>query len=153
MSIPKRFAGTFRRASRSATYGTTEARIPAPTAQRTAKRSVTLAQAGSLTLAIDLRTGSTRLDLWPEGGRPEHTVPINDVDDWLTLISSGKARGITAESTAHQYRRRGLVYRPVRDAPPVPVYVAWSRTDPPAARQEVIELLIGLYAGATGDHV
>lgn len=118
-----------------------------------AKRSVTLAQAGSSALAIDLRTGSTRLDLWPDGEQPGRTVPTNDVDDWLTVIGSGKARGITAESTAHQYRRRGLVYRPVRDAPPVPVYVAWSKTDPPAARQEVIELLIGLYAGAAGDHV
>lgn len=110
------------------------------------KRSVSLAQAGSSPLAIDLRTGSTTLDLWPEGERPVRTVVTDDVDDWLTVIGSGKARGITAESTAHQYRRRGLVYRPVRDAAPVPVYAAWSKSDPPAARQEVIELLAGLYS-------
>jgi DNA-binding transcriptional LysR family regulator len=110
------------------------------------KRSVSLAQAGSSLLAIDLRTGSTTLDLWPEGERPARTVVTDDVDDWLTVIGSGKARGITAESTAHQYRRRGLVYRPVRDAAPVPVYAAWSKSDPPAARQEVIELLAGLYS-------
>lgn len=112
------------------------------------KRSVTLAQAASSTVAIDLRTGSTRLDLWPQGQQPAHTVVTDDVDDWLTVIGSGKARGITAESTAHQYRRRGLVYRPVRDAPPVPVYAAWSKTDPPVARKEVVELLIGLYTEA-----
>ena len=110
------------------------------------KRSVSLAQAGSSPLAIDLRTGSTTLDLWPEGERPLQTVVTSDVDDWLTVIGSGKARGITAESTAHQYRRRGLVYRPVRDAAPVPVYAAWSKSDPPAARKEVIELLAGLYS-------
>lgn len=110
------------------------------------KRSVSLAQAGSSLLAIDLRTGSTTLDLWPEGERPLQTVVTSDVDDWLTVIGSGKARGITAESTAHQYRRRGLVYRPVRDAAPVPVYAAWSKSDPPAARKEVIELLAGLYS-------
>jgi DNA-binding transcriptional LysR family regulator len=110
------------------------------------KRSVTLAQVGTSLLAIDVRTGSTQLDLWPEGSRPERTVATDDVDDWLTVIGSGKARGITAESTAHQYRRRGLVYRPVRDASPVPVYAAWSKTDPPAARQQVIELLAGLYS-------
>jgi DNA-binding transcriptional LysR family regulator len=112
------------------------------------KRSVTLAQAAGSIVAIDLRTGSTRLDLWPQGQQPAHTVVTDDVDDWLTVIGSGKARGITAESTAHQYRRRGLVYRPVRDAPPVPVYAAWSKTDPPVARKEVVELLIGLYTEA-----
>lgn len=109
------------------------------------KRSVTLAQVAQRTLALDLRTGSTQLDLWPEGERPPSTVSIEDVDDWLTVIGSGKARGITAESTAHQYRRPGVVYRPVRDAPPVPVYAAWSRKDPPAQRKEVMELLAGLY--------
>ncbi|MGM9471469.1 LysR family transcriptional regulator [Pseudarthrobacter sp. YS3] len=109
------------------------------------KRSVTLAQVARSPLAVDLRTGSTRLDLWPEGEQPQRTVPIEDIDDWLTVIGSGKARGITAESTAHQYRRRGVVYRPVRDAPPVHVYAAWSRKDPPAQRREVMELLAGLY--------
>lgn len=112
------------------------------------KRNVTLAQAASSTVAIDLRTGSTRLDLWPQGQQPANTVATDDVDDWLTVIGSGKARGITAESTAHQYRRRGLVYRPVRDAPTVPVYAAWSKTDPPVACKEVVELLVGLYAEA-----
>jgi DNA-binding transcriptional LysR family regulator len=110
------------------------------------KRSITLAQAATSPLAIDLRTGSTRMDLWPEGKQPASTIVTDDVDDWLTVIGSGKARGITAESTAHQYRRRGLVYRPVRDASPVPVYAAWSKSDPPAARQNVIELLAGLYS-------
>lgn len=109
------------------------------------KRTVTLAQVADYPLAIDVRTGSTRLDLWVEDEQPRRTVATDDVDDWLTVIGTGKARGITAESTAHQYRRRGLVYRPVRDAPPVPVYAAWSRTDPPSERKEVIELLAGLY--------
>lgn len=109
------------------------------------KRSVTLAQVASLPLAIDHRTGSTRLDLWPEGDQPESIIATEDVDDWLTVIGSGKARGITAESTAHQYRRHGVVYRPVRDASPVPVYAGWLRADPPAARKEIIALLAGLY--------
>ncbi len=109
------------------------------------RRSVTLAQVATCPLAIDHRTGSTRLDLWPDGQQPQETIPTEDVDDWLTVIGSGKARGITAESTAHQYRRQGLIYRPVRDVSPVPVYAAWTRTDPPAARQEIITLLAGLY--------
>lgn len=110
-----------------------------------AKRTVTLAQVATAPLAIDDRTGSTRLDLWPESGRPRLTIPTSDVDDWLTLISSGKARGVTAESTAHQYRRRGLTYRVVRDAPPVPVFAAWTKKDPPAMLQDIITLLTDLY--------
>ncbi|KAD3455966.1 hypothetical protein GD627_14740 [Arthrobacter yangruifuii] len=112
------------------------------------RRSVTLAQVAPLPLAVDQRTGSTRLDLWPEGEQPKQTISTDDVDDWLTVISSGTARGITAESTAHQYRRQGLVYRPVRDAPPVPIYAAWIKTDPPHARQGIIALLKGLYRGS-----
>lgn len=109
------------------------------------KRSVTLAQIAGRPLAMDARTGSTTLELWPEEAGPREIVPIHDIDDWLNVISSGKARGITAESTAHQYRRRGVVYRPVRDAPPVPVYAAWSTKDPPRERDRIVELLAGLY--------
>ncbi|WP_281450495.1 LysR family transcriptional regulator [Paenarthrobacter nitroguajacolicus] len=109
------------------------------------RRSVTLAQIATLPVAMDLRTGSTTLDLWPEQGKPPEVVPIHDIDDWLTVIGSGSARGITAASTAHQYRRRGVAYRPVRDAPMVPVYVAWLKKDPPQDRQAVVGLLAELY--------
>lgn len=109
------------------------------------KRTVTLAHVAAAAVAIDHRTGSTRLDLWPEDGQPHHTVSTTEVDDWLTVISSGKARGVTAESTAHQYRRQGLTYRAVRDAAPVPVYAAWMKADPPARLQNIITLLAGLY--------
>lgn len=111
----------------------------------TQRRTVSLAQVADVPLATDLRTGSTTLDLWPEDQRPRRTLPTEDIDDWLTLIATGKARGITAESTAYQYRRPGLVYRLVRDAPPLPVYAAWSKADPPPARTEVVELLAGFY--------
>lgn len=109
------------------------------------RRTVTLAQVATAPLAIDHRTGSTRLDLWPEDGQPQHTIATHNIDDWLTVISSGKARGVTTESTAQQYRRRGLTYRAVRDAAPVPVYAAWMRSEPPPARQDIITLLLGLY--------
>jgi DNA-binding transcriptional LysR family regulator len=110
------------------------------------KRTVTLAEIASCPLALDLGTGSTGLDLWPEDRRPTSTVVTHDVDDWLTVIGSGKARGVTPESTAQQYKRHGLVYRPVRDAPPVSVYAAWSQSDPPLHLKGVIGLLTGLYA-------
>ncbi|MCW4386477.1 LysR family transcriptional regulator [Salinibacterium sp. SYSU T00001] len=110
-----------------------------------ARRTVTLRQIASAPLAIDLRTGSTRLDLWPDDARPAETVVINDVDDWLTYIGSGAARGVTTEATTEQYRRHGVVYRPVRDAPAVAVFLAWSATDTPAESAAVVELVTGLY--------
>ena len=50
-------------------------------------------------------------------GRPavEYT---QDIDDWLAVIATGRSVGITAEATATQYRRDGIVYRPLRDAEP-----------------------------------
>ncbi|WP_104116032.1 LysR family transcriptional regulator [Arthrobacter sp. B1805] len=109
------------------------------------KRSVTLAQIATSPLAIDQRTGSTQLDLWPENNRPGEVIQTEDVDDWLTVIGSERALGVSAESTAHQYPRPGLVYRPVRDAPPVQVYAAWNKGDPPAGHQALLALLRNLY--------
>ncbi|MFF0594996.1 LysR family transcriptional regulator [Streptomyces antibioticus] len=108
------------------------------------RRSVRLADLGGRTLLIDRRTGTTTLDLWPPDARPA-TEETHDVDDWLTVIATGRGVGVTAESTAHQYPRPGVVYRPVRDAEPVAVRLLWWRDDPHPAVQDVLELLTGLY--------
>ena len=109
------------------------------------RRSITLADVATSPLAIDSRTGSTVLDLWPVDARPARVIDTNDVDDWLALISSARAFGMTSEATVHQYRRPGVSYRLVRDAPRIAVYLAWSRTDPPAQLTDVLELVSDLY--------
>jgi DNA-binding transcriptional LysR family regulator len=109
------------------------------------RRSVSLAEIAERTVAIDAATGTTTLALWPQSAPHVAVAETHDVEDWLTTISSGRAVGVSAESTGDQYRRPGLVYRPVRDAPPIPVYVAWSRADPPRDRDAVVALLIDLY--------
>ncbi|GGX00965.1 LysR family transcriptional regulator [Streptomyces lomondensis] len=108
------------------------------------RRSVRLADLSGRTLLIDKRTGSTTPDLWPPDSRPA-TEETHDVDDWLTVIATGLCVGVTAEATAHQYRRAGIVYRPVRDAEPIAVRLAWWRDDPHPAAQPAIELLTSLY--------
>ncbi|MFK4084526.1 LysR family transcriptional regulator [Kribbella sp. NPDC020789] len=112
----------------------------------TRKRTVTLDQLRDRTLVIDRRTGSTTIDLWPEDARPriEH---IQEVDDWLTAIASGRCIGVTAQATTTQYRRDGIVYRRLRDAPPVDVHLIWHRHDPHPATQAAVDLLTTLYAG------
>ncbi len=111
------------------------------------RRTVTLAQIAGGAVAIDSRTGSTTVELWPEGGRPAKIIEIHDIDDWLTVIGSGRARGVTAESTTHQYRRQGVVYRPVRDAPAIPVSAAWRKGEFPASGALLLGLLKKLYGG------
>ncbi|CAL9571434.1 HTH-type transcriptional regulator ArgP [Streptomyces sp. enrichment culture] len=108
------------------------------------RRSVRLADIAGRTLLIDRRTGTATTELWPPDSRPA-TRETHDVDDWLTAISTGRCVGMTAESTAHQYPRPGVVYRPVRDAEPIAVRLAWWRDEPHSALQAVIELLTALY--------
>lgn len=110
------------------------------------RRFVRLAEVAERTVLIDRRAGSTSPQLWPAGRRPQLAY-VNDVDDWLTAVAAGEAVGITAESTRSQYRRTGVVFRPVRDAPPIPVRVMWWRDEPPRHAAEVVDLLTELYRG------
>ncbi|MGZ0153223.1 LysR family transcriptional regulator [Kribbella sp. WER1] len=114
----------------------------------TRKRAVTLDQLRDRTLVIDRRTGSTTADLWPEDARPaiEYT---QDVDDWLAAVASGRCVGMTPQATTTQYRRDGVTYRPVRDAPPVDVHLIWQREDPHPATQAAVQLLGQLYNSST----
>jgi DNA-binding transcriptional LysR family regulator len=110
------------------------------------RRSLRLADLSDRVLLVDRRTGTTTPELWPPDARPA-IEETHDVDDWLTVISSGRCVGITAESTAHQYPRPGIVYRPVKDAEPIAVRLAWWRDDQHPATQATIELLTALYRG------
>ncbi|GAA1496528.1 LysR family transcriptional regulator [Paeniglutamicibacter kerguelensis] len=113
------------------------------------RHHVRLREIHTRTLAIDHRTGTTTLDLWPEGEQPaiEYT---RDVDDWLTAISTGRCVGVTPESTASQYRRAGITYRPLLDTQPVPVYLMWRTHDFHPATHTAIALAKILYQGASG---
>ncbi|HEV2637565.1 MAG TPA: LysR family transcriptional regulator [Actinocrinis sp.] len=108
------------------------------------RRSLRLAEIGGRTLVIDRRTGTTSTDLWPA---PEQLAVeyTQDVDDWLAVIATGRCVGITAESTVTQYPRPGIVFRPVRDAAPIPVRLIWWRDDPHPATPAAVELLTSLY--------
>lgn len=110
------------------------------------RRVLRLGDLADRTLLVDRRTGTTTPELWPDGARPA-TEDTQDIDDWLTRISGGRCVGVTAESTAHQYPRPGIGYRPLRDAEPIAVRVAWWRDDPHPATPAVIELLTALYRG------
>jgi DNA-binding transcriptional LysR family regulator len=109
-----------------------------------ARRSLRLAEFTGRVVLIDRRTGTTTVDLWPPGARPE-VEEIADIDDWLTVIATGRCVGITAEATVTQYPRPGVVYRPLRDAAPIPVRLVWWRDDPHPATSSAVGLLTELY--------
>lgn len=112
----------------------------------TRRRSVSLNDFVGRTVAIDDQTGTTTLDLWPPHDAPTTTRVTNGMEDWLTLIAAGQAVGITAEATTHQHPRPGLKFRPVRDAEPIQVWLAWRRDDPPERLETLIQLAREAYS-------
>jgi DNA-binding transcriptional LysR family regulator len=108
------------------------------------RRSIRLEEVAQRTVVLDRRTGSTSTGLWPPGTEPavEHT---QDIDDWLAVIATGRCVGITPESTVTQYRRQGIVFRPLRDADPVAVWCIWRRQDPHPATHAAVALASELY--------
>ncbi|HTU73305.1 MAG TPA: LysR family transcriptional regulator [Trebonia sp.] len=111
------------------------------------RRSIRMSEIPQRVLLIDSRTGTTTPDLWPPGARPQFQDNTRDIDDWLSHVAAGGAIGITPEGTMSQYRRDGVVFRPLRDAPPITVSIAWRRHDPHPATQAAVSLLTELYQG------
>ncbi|MFJ9624438.1 LysR family transcriptional regulator [Streptomyces sp. NPDC101181] len=111
------------------------------------RRSVRLDEIPGRTLALDRRTGTTALGLWPgeDGPRAEFT---QDIDDWLAVIATGRCVGLTPQGTAAQYRRDGVVYRPLRGAAPVPVHLIWRAQSGHPATRAAVSLATALYRGA-----
>ena len=109
------------------------------------RRTLRIEDMARYTVAIDFRTGTTTVDLFPPESRPRAVRETATIDEWLTLIAAGQAVGITAASTAHQYPRPGVAYRQLRQAPPISVRLAWWKDDPPAWRDELLELARELF--------
>jgi DNA-binding transcriptional LysR family regulator len=108
------------------------------------RRSVRLSELADRTVLVDRRTGTTTPELWPADARPE-IRETREVDDWLAVIAADGAVGVTAEGTTTQYQREGVVFRPLRDAPPISVRVIWRRHDPHPSTHAAIAMLSELY--------
>jgi DNA-binding transcriptional LysR family regulator len=94
------------------------------------RRFLRMADFAERTIAVDSRTGTTAENLWGPEAQPSSVRYVEGVDDWLTLIATGKAMGMSSEATAAQYPRPGVVYKVVRDAPPISVLLASWKDDP-----------------------
>ncbi len=99
-----------------------------PSGHRLAGRSsVAIDELAADPVALTPASGTTTPDLWAVDHRPGAFLSVDNIDEWLTLISSGAAVGVTAASTAFQHPHHGLVYVPLTGAPPVEVHLAWPR--------------------------
>jgi DNA-binding transcriptional LysR family regulator len=111
------------------------------------KRSLSLADFSRYGIAVDDRTGTTTLDLWKPGAAPAVVRNTHGVDEWLTLIAAGQAVGMTSEATASLNPRPGVAYRAVKDAPPIPVWLAWWKDQPPQHLNDLVTLACDAYRG------
>ncbi len=110
------------------------------------RRRLTLADLRQRPIAIDRATGTTCTGLWPTGAAPTQVREVHGIEEWLTVVATGDAIGISSEATAHQFPRPDIRYRPLHDAPPIAVWLAWWRQDPPIAAAAFRELVCELYA-------
>lgn len=76
-------------------------------------------------VALNTVSGATSMDLWPCGARPVTTLEVTNSDEWLIAVAAGRAVGVSTSATPSNYAHPSLVYRPLVDAPPVPVVLAW----------------------------
>ncbi|WP_329332444.1 LysR family transcriptional regulator [Streptomyces sp. NBC_00663] len=86
---------------------------------------VTLADLVDRPIAVNVVAGTTTMDLWPPTARPSATIEVTNTDEWLMAIAAGRAVGISTTATPSNHAHPSLVYRPLTDAPPVPLVLAW----------------------------
>ncbi|MDF6044087.1 LysR family transcriptional regulator [Streptomyces sp. JH14] len=92
-------------------------------------RTLRLADLADGTIVLNTVSGTTTVDLWPPHARPAATLTVANTDDWLTAIAAGRGSGVSAASTAGMHPHAGVAYRPLVDAPTVPLLLA--RRDAP----------------------
>ncbi|WP_189174732.1 LysR family transcriptional regulator [Streptomyces lasiicapitis] len=92
--------------------------------------SLTLADLAAWPIAMNTVAGTTTPDLWPAAARPTAAIEVTNTDEWLTAIAAGRAVGITTSATRHLHAHPAIAYRPLTDAPPVPLLLAWRSGTP-----------------------
>lgn len=76
-------------------------------------------------LVANTVSGTVSPALWPPGARPSTLVRVGTLEDWLIAVAAGRGVSVTPASTPALHTAPGVVFVPLRDAPPVPVVLAW----------------------------
>lgn len=112
------------------------------------RRQVSMAEIADRVVIIDPRVGTTTSQLWSDSDHQPSFIEVSDVDGWLDAITAGRGVGTTAQATAHHHPRPGVVYRPIKDGPRIPVRLAWWQDYRPPGLADLIDAVTRLYAGA-----
>ncbi|MEU8616515.1 LysR family transcriptional regulator [Streptomyces sp. NPDC048623] len=115
------------------------AALPADSAPA-GRAELALADLAGETAVLNTVSGTTTLDLWPPDQRPRSTLTVANTDDWLAAIAAGRGIGVSSASTAALHPHPGVTYRPLRDAPPLPVVLAWRPAAPHPATAALLAL-------------
>ncbi|MFD9610193.1 LysR substrate-binding domain-containing protein [Streptomyces sp. NPDC059083] len=99
-----------------------------------------LGELAAETVVLNTVSGTTTLALWPPDARPAGTVTVANTDDWLTAIAAGRGIGVSSASTAALHPHPGVTYRPLPDAPPLPLVLAWRDAFPHPATGELVTM-------------
>jgi DNA-binding transcriptional LysR family regulator len=110
------------------------------------RHAVSLTDLADQTVAVDVETGTTSEELWSAGAAPAGYRMTRGVDEWLTLIASGRAVGVSSEATAAQHPRPGVAYRLLEDAPAIAVFLVWWKAAAPERLERLVELSRSAYA-------
>ncbi|MFJ6576721.1 LysR substrate-binding domain-containing protein [Streptomyces sp. NPDC091368] len=101
---------------------------------------LTLGELAAETVVLNTVSGTTTLALWPPDARPAGTLTVANTDDWLTAIAAGRGIGVSSASTAALHPHPGVTYRPLPDAPPLPLVLAWRDAFPHPATGELVTM-------------
>ncbi|MFF7773811.1 LysR family transcriptional regulator [Streptomyces tanashiensis] len=92
------------------------------------------------TVVLNTVSGTTTPALWPADARPAATLTVANNDDWLTAIAAGRGIGVSSASTAAHHPHPGVTYRPLTDAPPLPLVLAWRDAFPHPATGALVAM-------------
>ncbi|ROQ33588.1 DNA-binding transcriptional LysR family regulator [Streptomyces sp. PanSC19] len=99
------------------------------------------------TIVLNTVSGATTLALWPPAARPTATLTVANTDDWLTAIAAGRGIGVSSASTVALHPHPGVTYRPLPDAPPLPVLLAWRDAFPHPATEVLVTMAREIVSG------
>lgn len=112
------------------------------------RRSLTLNDFIGHTVAVDPLSGTTTPTSGrrtPDPQRPGRWAESKTGPPSLPPVGPSVFR----PATARQHLRPGVVYRPMRDAQPIAVWLAWWRDSPPRLAKTLVQLICDLYGAPT----
>ncbi|MBM7772350.1 DNA-binding transcriptional LysR family regulator [Actinokineospora baliensis] len=92
--------------------------------------TLTLADLATHPVIVNPATGTTTVGLWGATHRPTTVLEVDNTDDWLAAIAATQGVGVSSAATATIHPFPGVTYKPLTDAPALPLHLAWN--DPPS---------------------